>query len=311
MTEITHNECTAFTFPGIGIELCGEESALFNRYRSIYSPVFEEGSDLAGTNLAHALLSGSVDKLDEWKSQVFIYCFSIGTFHVLTENGIIPAITAGYSFGIYAALYASKAVTFTEGFEILKRAYSAIHDTRPEKEVRVCAVIGLSIVDISNILQRKNFQTIHQINANNEFCHLLCGEKKEIDLFKDEAFSVDAINAVILQVTHPYHHPLFSEHAGELLGKFLDTIEWKIPQFPFASTLDQKLLTTVDELKIFTANHLSTPINWYKTVEFLYSQGTTQLIECGPGISLTQNARFIDGKVTWINAKNIKTRLGI
>ena len=311
MIEMTDNSKTAFTFPGVGIELCGDEPALYNRYQSIYAPFLEKGSELADADLVSVLSSGSTDKPDEWKNQVFIYCFSVGTFHVLVENEVLPDITAGYSFGIYAALYAAGAVTFSVGFDILKKAFTAINETRPAKEISVSAVVGLSINDISNILKTGNFQSINRINTNNEHCHLLCGNQEEISPFQEMAIREDALNVVTLNITHPYHHPMFANNASKTLKIFLDTIEWNRPKVPFVSTINQQLLTSVDELKQFTADHLSTPINWYKTVELLYSNGFTQIIECGPGISLTQNARFIPGKAKWINTKNIKNRLGI
>jgi hypothetical protein len=33
------------------------------------------------------------------------------------------------------------------------------------------------------------------------------------------------------------------------------------------------------------------------------------VVECGPGISLTQNARFIPGTAKWINCKNLENWL--
>ena len=308
---VADNSKAAFTFPGVGIELSGAEPALYKRYQSIYTPFLEKGSEWAETDLAKSLTSSSIDKLDEWESQVFIYCFSVGTFHVLKENGVTPDITAGYSFGIYAALYASGVISFSDGFEILKRAYLAIDDSKPEQEVGVCATVGLSLEDITYIIKSSGFRTIQRINTNNEFCHLLCGKKEEIVPFQTKALDAEAIGAPILNISHPYHHPLFSEKAKISLRDFIDTVQWNTPKFPFLSTIDKTILSTVDKLKQFTADHLATPINWHKTVELLYSKGCSRLIECGPGLSLTQNARFISGKAQWINTKNIQNRLGI
>lgn len=310
MTATDKNK-TAFTFPGVGIELSGSEPAFYERYKSIYAPFFEKGSEWAKTDLTKSLTSSSIDKLDEWQSQIFIYCFSVGTFHVLKENRITPDITAGYSFGIYAALYASGVISFSDGFDILKRAYSAIDESRPKQEVGVCATVGLSLEEVSGIIENSGFQTIQRINTNNEFCHLLCGNREEINPFQDKASAADAISVSTLNISHPYHHPLFSEKAKTSLRDFIDTLQWNTPECSLLSTIDQTLLTTADTLKQFTADHLATPINWHKTVELLYSKVYSRLIECGPGVSLTQNARFISGKAQWINTRNIQNRLGI
>jgi hypothetical protein len=36
-----------------------------------------------------------------------------------------------------------------------------------------------------------------------------------------------------------------------------------------------------------------------------------RIIECGPGISLSQNGRFIEGGLEYVNVRNMNGRLGI
>jgi hypothetical protein len=77
------------------------------------------------------------------------------------------------------------------------------------------------------------------------------------------------------------------------------------------SSVNAEILNGPDKIREDVIKHLASPINWYKVVGAIYRQGRSTVIECGPGISLTQNARFISGSARWINVKNIFHRLGL
>jgi [acyl-carrier-protein] S-malonyltransferase len=124
------------------------------------------------------------------------------------------------------------------------------------------------------------------------------------------ALNADALNCVDLAVSLPYHHPILAKGTDEILSRFLDTISWTTPRMPLISTIDQQLLTGETEIKGFIARHLSHPIHWHHTVEALHAQGINDIFECGPGISLTQNARFLPGKIRWISIKKSAKRAG-
>ncbi len=311
MSRIHDNKKIAFVFPGIGVELTDREPALYIKYKSMYTPFFEEGSALANADLADALLSGTIAQLGERESQLFIYCFSCGTFQVYAQKKLLPDLVAGYSFGIYTALYAAKVISFSEGLAVLDRAYSLMAGLEQTNETGINAIIGLALPDLENLLEETGLQTLYRINSNNEYCHIFCGNKAELALFNRQALKADAINAVTLDVSLPYHHPVLSYTVKEPFTQFITSYIWQTPGCPMLSTLDQNLLTTPEELMQFTADHLHTPINWYKTVKRIYAEKCTHIIECGPGISLTQNARFVSGNAQWINCKNSESRLGI
>ncbi len=307
-----HNRSNvAFVFPGIGVDLSGYESHLYSRHTAVYKPFLDEGSALAGADLTEALESDSITELGQRENQIFIYCFSAATFQVYARHNRHPDFTAGYSFGIYAALYAVKAVSFSDGLAILDKAYSLMEQLELEKPVGIGVVIGLSLPDLEAILGDSALSSLYHINSNNTYCHIFCGYRSEIDKLNTRALQAEAVSAVALNITLPYHHPMLAREVREPFIRFLKKLSWRKPTCPVISSINQNLLTAPDELMVFTAQHLNTPITWHKTVERIYSEKCTNIIECGPGISLTQNARFISGNAEWINCKNSKTRLGI
>ena len=311
--NVKNNYKTAFVFPGIGVKLSGYEREIYNRYKSIYSPLLSKGSEKTGINLEDILNVNSVHDLDELSQQIFIFCFSAGTFRVLSEKNIQPSISAGYSFGIYNALYASNGFSFNDGIVLLSNAFSCIKKVCLSlgKNIHTSVIIGLPIDIIESLLQQDNYSSVAHINSNNEICHIISGNREEMLDFNNAVRKEGALNVVDLDTTQPYHHPKFSGKSYTMFQPYINTITWNEPVFPIISTINQKILTTADELKSFVADHLISPINLYKTSEYLCDNYFDPIIECGPGISLTQNGRFIPNKARWINIKNCSKQLGI
>jgi [acyl-carrier-protein] S-malonyltransferase len=308
---LTNLRNSALVFPGIGIELSNKEKRLFTKYKGLFSPLFTEGEESAGADLASALVNDRVGGLTDLQNQIFAYCFSVGTFRILRAHNLDAVFTSGNSFGIYAALVAAGAISFTGGLSVLKHAYSLTTQCDTRGATGMSAVIGLTAEEIDSIIGRKETQTLVHINTGNHHCHTVGGTTEELALFNAAALSAGALKCVMVPISLPYHHPAFLGKVEAPFETFLNTCSWQTPAMPVVSTLDRQLLTEKETIIRFIARHLCHPINWFRTVEYLYTHGVETIFECGPGISLTQNARFIEGSVQWINMKNIESRVGI
>jgi [acyl-carrier-protein] S-malonyltransferase len=298
-----------FAFPGIGIELSMAEKGLYARHITVYEPYFEEGSRFAGCDLDRALSTDSIPLLAEREHQIFTYCFSAATFKLCRDHGWIPALFAGYSFGAYAAVYAAGGISFTDGMRILDCAFSLMTRCSAEFPAGMCAVIGLELSAILDLIRNHTLQSVEHINSNNEFCHIFCGSREEIEALNRLSLENEAINAILLDVTLPYHHSRFAQKAYSPFTAFCGTIAWHSTAIPVIATTDHRLLRGADELRDYVTLQLASPINWFRTIEHIHATAVPYCIECGPGISLTQNARFIPGTARWFNSKNMEHRL--
>jgi [acyl-carrier-protein] S-malonyltransferase len=119
----------------------------------------------------------------------------------------------------------------------------------------------------------------------------------------------DALSARLLPVAIPYHHPRLLGRASARLRDFLTGVPLSTPRCPVVSSVDQRPLTEPREIADFVAANLSTPISWVRVLGALSSLGATVAIECGPGVSLTQNARFVDGAPPHVGLRNARGRL--
>jgi malonyl CoA-acyl carrier protein transacylase len=116
---------------------------------------------------------------------------------------------------------------------------------------------------------------------------------------------------VLLDIDMPYHHPGYLAAATDRFRAFLSGLAWSVPCCPIVSPIDQALLADPARLLECTASNISTPIRWQKVVERLAALGVAVAVECGPGISLTQHASFIEGAPKHVNTKTSAWKLGI
>jgi [acyl-carrier-protein] S-malonyltransferase len=186
----------------------------------------------------------------------------------------------------------------------------------------LCAVVGLELAELEAILARENdaeavappgagapVPPVLRVNSNNDSCHIFCGPPAGIAGLEAAALAAGALNVVVLPLAMPWHHPGF--HGGGLAGfrGLVAAQDWCEPRFPLVSTLDCRPLETPVELIDFVSRQAFEPIDWAALVRHLYGLGVSELYECGPGVSLTQNARFLPGEARWQNCRTLSKRL--
>jgi [acyl-carrier-protein] S-malonyltransferase len=292
----------ALVFPGVGVRLIGREPVFYSIHRPQLKPLFEEASDACDENLEARLLDGRIDELSDAKRQFFTYAFSAGVAEV-TLGELTPEAAAGYSFGIYAALYAARVFSFREGLRVLDNACKIMKRASNRKNLGMGIVVGLNKDELQSIIANERLATVVQTNTNHELCHVFSGSAEDIAVFLSCAEKAGAFKFERLEVDIPYHHPVLLASAPADLRKTFEGESWSNAQFPLVSTIDGGLLKEPEPIRGFIAKHLATPISWQRAVQTLSDLGVTEMHECGPGISLTQNGRFLPFEMTYHNVK--------
>ena len=301
----------AFVFPGAGVELCGVEAELCARHDDVFAPFLNEASDRARVDFRAALASGSVDRIPDREKQLFTYAFGAAFCALLESRGVAPVATAGYSFGVYAALFGAGAVTFTRGLDILEYAYAAMADEIGTAEHGMGIAVGLSELEVRGVLGTERCADVILASSNSETCHVVSGPGAGLAAAIEGFAARDAISARLLPVAIPYHHPRILGRASARLRDFLAGVELTEPRCPLVSSIDQRALIARADLADFVAANVATPICWVRVLTALASLGAQAAVECGPGVSLAQNARFVDGAPPHVSLKNARGRLGL
>jgi [acyl-carrier-protein] S-malonyltransferase len=298
---------TALAFPGMGIRLTGFERALFLRRRETMLPFFEEAGAKASVDLVAALERGTAKDLDDRNSQLFTCAFSSALSDALQNNGIAPQYAAGYSFGLYAALFAVRALTFSQTLACVCFAFDAMRDACKGSTWGMAAIIGLSLLETEKLVR----DSLVIVNVNSDACLIVAGLRRDCEALCCRAMEHQAIKAELLPVEIPYHSPDVLAAASQKFRSFLEGLSWNQPVFPLVSSINADLLSGAEGLLDYTARHLCTPISWLKTVGRLHSLGVERIIECGPGVSLSRHGGFMPFEISYVNVKNIEFRCSV
>lgn len=310
MLNNTESDKIAFVFPGVGVPLCGYEGAFFTKHRSIMAAFLEEASRQASADMMAALSAENIANFSALDRELFAYAFGCACAAVYREYGVKPTCVTGHSLGVYAALSAAGAISFSDGLRVVVRAYELARDTCREGKFGMGVTVGLTSDEIEKMLSEGDYGSICLVNFNNPTAYVLSGYRHELKLFLAEAESQGALKAMFLEVVAPYHNPGFLSAASDGLELFLKELSsWNPPICPIISPFDQAELATEEQLVAMVARNLSNPIYWQRAIEAMSQLGVRSVFECGAGISLTQNSRFIPGAPKHFNCKTSGWRL--
>jgi len=302
---------SAFAFPGVGVRFSGHEAAFFDRHRGEMEPLLVQASDYCGADLIEPLREDEPTALGEFEDQFFSYAFGCAVARVFRRHGHEPAATAGYSLGLYAALETAGAVAFDTGLELVRAADEIMRGECKGGSFALGVVVGLGRDEIDELLGDADPARLRRINSNNPTSKVFSGARADVEALLAAAEGRDAIKAILMPSAVPYHHPGYLGDAARRFGEVIRSLPWQPPRCPVVSSIDATNLATVDELRTLTARNLDTPIHWERVVEATAAIGVDRVLECGAGISLTQNARLVDDSPRFVNVKNAGRRLGL
>ena len=300
----------AFIFPGAAVEPCGAETAFYTKHREIMGPFLVEASEITGVDFVESLDKGRTGLLDERSSQLFTFAFSHGVAMAHQQAGIAPAALAGYSMGIYATVSVSGALAFSECCGMVGMAFDIMKKHCRGEEFAMGAVVGLSHAETQRLCASGKYPSVYHTNTNNETCGVFSGKKDEIGKFFEDALAQGALSTVLLNVTIPYHHPQYLIEASHEFLRAIQDLSWRDAGIPVISSIDQKPLVKAGDLVDFIAMSLASPVHWHHVVLAIAAMGMATLYECGPGISLCQNGRFIQNGLRYVTIKKALKRTG-
>jgi [acyl-carrier-protein] S-malonyltransferase len=86
--------------------------------------------------------------------------------------------------------------------------------------------------------------------------------------------------------------------AADELAKALVNVTFSAPNINVVNNVDVAMPTDADAIKDALVRQLYCPVRWSETVEFMATQGVTNLVECGPGKVLTGLTKRINKSIS-------------
>lgn len=282
-----------FIFPAFVSEYSGNEPEDIRKYSDGFDNLLDQACVHTEINLKEFVLHIRNVPDHELNAQLISYVFSCAIADLLKENNLVPQYLAGYSMGLYAALYSSSSISFVQGIDLITEAYGLINASIPEVEMGMGSIVGLAKEDILDLLANRD--GVFLANTNGKHAFLISGLKSVIQSVLNEAKLEGALHASLMNVTSPYHSP-FLNNASMLFEEFIHRqIAVKDSSVKIISSIDQRTFDQkkdiIDELTL----NLNTQINWLKAMERMLELGVNRFVECGAGNSLYKIGKFIKG----------------
>jgi malonyl CoA-acyl carrier protein transacylase len=230
---------------------------------------------------------------DELRTQYITYIYSCTISVVFRKAHISPVITAGYSMGIYAALFDAGAISFETGLQLIKYAYISLRASLGKEKYAMGTFIGLSEIDILQLIDQCSLR-VEITNQNAAYSFVVSGYQTDIHKLIELAKEEGALHARDLAVSIPYHSSYLKDGATDFADQ-AGHLTIKAPGFAVISMIDQISLSTPEIIRQEICRNLFQPLNWYKTMQVLLSRNIGTYAECGPSSGLAKNAKFVDG----------------
>lgn len=295
---------TALVFPAFVTEFVGCETDELRALGVNISDYLGSAVPVCGDTIASFDLRGKSFLQDELLIQYITYIYSCAVSDLLRKKNLHGGVVAGYSMGIYAALYHARCISFTDGLILIREAYRNIRKFMPSGDFTMGLTGGLELDDVRELM-KVNARFTHIINSNNKHTFVYSGPTTEVNRLINAARNEGALMTRVMNVSIPYHSPYLEKAAGKF-AESITRINLRTPDVPVYSPLSLNFLEQPDQLARELAINLWKPFRWHDTIQFLLDRGVNTIIECGAGEGLSKINKFIPGDYKTITLKNLR-----
>lgn len=255
--------------------------------------ILQIAQEQMGVNLIE-WIHQSPESFDETKyAQPAIAAVSLAIYESIQSQ--LPPISymAGLSLGEYSALIASGYLAFQEGIALLIQRGQLMSDfcqqlnsTTPTQMV---AVRGMDYQTLEEILDSAQLENVWIANINSSQQIIVGGVIEEVRQLDQHLKEKGHRRLIPLKVEGPFHTP-FMAPIRSAYAQILKNTSFHEGNIPVISntTVKEHQLSTIRETLV---DHLSQPVRWQETVDYLIKEGVTHLIQLGPGSTLVNLLR--------------------
>lgn len=290
----------AFLFPGQGAQAIGMGKDLAENFL-VAKNVFEEVNDALNQDLSALIWDGDIETLTLTENaQPALMATSIAAIKVLESEGIEfgqASYIAGHSLGEYSALCAAGSLSLMDTAKLLRIRGKAMQDAVPFGVGAMAAILGLDFETVSQITNSSaNDQVCQAANDNDPGQVVISGHKNAVEETIELAKDAGAKRAILLPVSAPFHCSLM-QPAADTMAKALSEIILKDPIVPLVANVKANKEVNGETIKDLLVEQVTGSVRWRESIEFMSSEGVSEVYEIGAGKALSGMVRRIDREI--------------
>ncbi len=273
----------AIVFPGQGSQAVGMLAELAAQYPQVEA-TFSEASAALGYDLWQLVQQGPAEELNKtWQTQPALLAASVAIYRVWqAEGGQQPALMAGHSLGEYSALVCAGVLDFADAIRLVELRGKLMQDAVPAGTGAMQAIIGLDDAAIRQACEESaQGQVVSPVNFNSPGQVVIAGNKEAVERAGAACKAAGAKRALPLPVSVPSHCALMKP-AADKLAEALQALTFNTPAVPVVNNVDVKCEQSPEAIRDALVRQLYSPVRWTESVEFMASQGVSQLVAAGP-----------------------------
>ncbi len=297
----------ACIFPGQGAQYPGMGKEIADNYVEAMR-IFELASERLGIDMKKLCFEGDEEELKKTENtQPSILTASIAILEVLKLRGIEPHITAGLSLGEYSALVASKAISFVDAVELVKKRGKYMQEAVPAGEGTMAAIMGMERESVQECLKMASgYGVVEAANYNCPGQIVIAGHTKAVEQACTIMKERGAKRAIMLPVSAPFHSSLLKP-AGDRLAQDLEKMDIRDNEMPVVSNVNAQVIMDKYQIKKCLIEQVSSSVLWEDSIRHMIDMGVDTFIEVGPGKTLSAFVKKIDKGLYVYNVEDLES----
>lgn len=269
--------------------------AAFAAQHSDVQACYAQASAVLGFDLWRLVTQGPAERLNSTEiTQPAMLVADVVTARIWrAQGGAAPDAVAGHSLGEFAALVCAQALQFEDAVRLVHFRGQIMQRAVPEGSGAMAVVLGLEDEQVEAVCaQSGQGEVVEAVNYNAPGQVVIAGHVRAVERAMTLARERGSRRVQLLPISVPAHSSLMRAPAHELEQR-LALIDVRPPICRYISAVDALEHSEPQDIRATLVRQLASPVRWPQTVRALL-QGTSTLVESGPGKVLTSLSRRID-----------------